>query len=307
MTERSRRQRPLADLTFSVLGAGRVGSSLASWAVALGAEAIAVAGRRGSEAARELAGRLDCVPVASERLTTAGQDLLILAVPDPELAGVAESLAGRQQAAVVVHTAGRHDASVLRPLTVRGSAVGSLHPLKAFPRPLLDPADAAGTVFGIDGAPEARELAGRLAHAFGGRPVAVPPEARLLYHFAATLAAGGVVTLLAAAAELADRGGLSREVLSGYLELARGALEAAAGGADPAAAITGPVARGDVQTVLAELQAVEAVSPELVPLAVQLARESLRQLARYAGTPSPGAHELDRELAAITPALWKVS
>ena len=48
--------------------------------------------------------------------------------------------------------------------------------------------------FAVDGDPEARALAGRLAAAWGGTAAEVPAEARPLYHFAATLAAGGVVT-----------------------------------------------------------------------------------------------------------------
>lgn len=273
----------MSGLTFSIVGPGKVGSSLATWALHRGAEALAVSGRPDSERARELAGRLDAAAVPLERLGTPDQDLLLLAVSDPDLESVVRTLAGRRQAAVVLHTSGRHDASILQPLTVRGSAVGSLHPLKAFPRPLLDPEAAVGTVFGIDGTPAAMSLAERLARAWEGRTVDVPADARLVYHFAATLAAGGVVTLLAAAADLAQRSGLRREVVDGYLELARGALEQAAEAEDPAAAVTGPVVRRDRDTVFDELSALETTAPEMLPWVVHLAWESLRQRSRWDG------------------------
>jgi predicted short-subunit dehydrogenase-like oxidoreductase (DUF2520 family) len=284
-----------------VVGAGRVGASLASWAVELGAEAIAIGSRLPSGTARELAGRLDCVTVPTERLETAGQELLLVSVPDPLLTEVVRILAQRRQAAVVLHTSGSRDASLLEPLRAKGSAVGSLHPLKAFPQPLYGAAAAAGVVFGIDGDEAALRLAERLADAWGGRAVLVPPQARLLYHFAATLAAGGVATLLAATGEVAARLGLPRELLDGYLELARGALDQAQTAADPAAAITGPVVRGDRTTVLAELEAVEALVPELVPLAVHLSRLSLRLSARVVEEAASPAlrdrRELERSLA----------
>src|SRR4028118_397043 len=71
---------PLSDLAFSVAGPGRVGSSLAAWMEALGARQGS-AGRRG--------GLME--------LSTAGQGLLLVAVPDPALAAVAAELARRPQ------------------------------------------------------------------------------------------------------------------------------------------------------------------------------------------------------------------
>jgi len=297
---------PLSDLTFSLVGPGKVGASLASWAVARGAEALAFGVHRESDTARALAGRLDCVTVPISRLKTEGQDLLLVAVPDPALDQVAQLLGRRKQAAVALHTSGSRDASALAPLQrqnpgsgseswTTGTAVGSLHPLKAFPRPLLDPEAAFGVRFGIDGDEPGREMARRLARAWRAEVVEVPPQARLLYHFAATLAAGGVVTLMAAAAELADRAGLPQEVLTGYFELARGALEQAEAAEDPAAAVTGPVARGDRQTVLAELESVAETAPEMLPTFVALAHESLRQ-RRRSGPLSAEAERLAEAL-----------
>src|SRR5687768_17323321 len=89
-------------------------------------------------------------------LASGGQDLLLIAVSDPALPEVAAILAQRPQAAVALHTSGCLDASVLAPLREAGSAVGSLHPLKAFPRPLPAPAEARGVFFAVDGDPPAR-------------------------------------------------------------------------------------------------------------------------------------------------------
>jgi len=282
------RRAPLSGVTFSLVGPGKVGASLASWAVARGAEAIALGVKSDSDTARELAGRLDCVTVPVSRLKSEGQDLLLITVPDPDLAEVAQTLGRRRQAAVALHTSGSQDASVLAPLR---PAIGSFHPLKAFPHPLLDPAAGAGVVFGTDGDLPARELAERLAAAWDASTVVIPPQSRLLYHFAATLAAGGVVTLMASAAEIVARAGLPHEVLFGYFELARGALAQARDAEDPAAAVTGPVARGDRETVLAELDRVAETAPEMLPTILALARESLRQRRRI-GSLSPQAEAL---------------
>lgn len=281
----------LRGLAFSLVGPGRVGESLARWAVAAGARMVAVAGRGGGAGAgREpaLAGALGAVAVPLDALATAGQDLLLVAVPDPALAEVAAALAARPQARVALHTSGSLDAAVLAPLrgggspagSATGTAVGSLHPLMAFPHPLTDPEAARGKVFALDGDAEAEALGRRLAAAWGGVPVVVPPAARAAYHLAASLAAGGVVTLLALAAELAGRLGLPPETTAGYLELARGALAAAQDAGDPGRALTGPAARGDLATLRRHLEALADVAPERLPLVEELARETLRQCER---------------------------
>lgn len=264
----------LAGITFSVAGAGRVGTSLAGWAERCGAVLVRAVGREGMA-----------------DLASAGQDLLLVAVPDRALAPVTATLARHRQAAVVLHTSGSQAGEVLAPLRREGSAVGSLHPLKAFPRPLTAVAEAAGVFFAVDGDPAAQALGRRLAAAWGGVAEEISPADRALYHFAATLAAGGAVTLLAAAAEIAAGLGLPSQVTAGYLELCRGAVEQAERVADPADALTGPAVRGDRATVERHLAALAEAAPDKLDLAVALLRETLHQLARR--------RPLDGEQAAI--------
>ena len=268
---------PLAGLRFSVAGAGRVGSSLARWAMAAGAELVRIASRHPGRAAWP-----DGPPLVDlDDLATGGQDLLLIAVGDPAVREVAARLAGRPQARVVLHTSGSLDASALAPLREAGSKTGSLHPLKAFPQPLPDPAEARGIFFAVDGDAEAQELACRLAAAWGAVAAEVPADARPLYHFAATLAAGGVTTLLAAAAEIAGSLSLPEAVIRGYLELARGALAGAARALDErrplGTAITGPAARGDQATLERHFEALRVLAPEKLALAESLVRETRRQ------------------------------
>ncbi|MEZ5333634.1 MAG: Rossmann-like and DUF2520 domain-containing protein [Thermoanaerobaculia bacterium] len=273
---------------FSLVGPGRVGSSLAHWLVAAGVRLDVVAGRDPMRR-NALAAALGGTAVELDALDSSGSDLLLLAVADPVLRPVAARLATRRQAPVVLHTSGAAPAEAIAPLRDQACAVGSLHPLKSFPRPLPDAEEGRGVVFGVDGDTEALTAAHGLASAVGGRSVVVPPGARLAYHLAATLASGGVVTLLAAADEIARRHGLDESVLAGYVELARGSLELAETTRPVAAAITGPVARGDVETVSAELTALAERVPELGPLVAELARTTLRLLAEV-GEDAGAAH-----------------
>jgi len=288
--------RPRLDGTrFALAGPGRVGTSLARWLAARGARPIAIAGRPGSRAAARLAAELGGRAVTIGKLTSADADLLLLALPDAVLSAAAADLAHRAQAAIVLHTAGALSFEVLAPLAAAGTATGGWHPLRAFPEASSDPADAHGVFFALDGAPAALEAGRRFAEALGAESGPVPASARPLYHFAATLAAGGVTTLLACATDLACRLGLPDAARAGYAELARGALAAAAAAADPADAITGPAARGDVATIERHLEALERAAPDLVALALEVARATLAQRARRE-PPNDGRRALAERL-----------
>src|SRR5262245_13256248 len=108
---------PLTGLRFSLAGPGKVGRSLAGWALAAGAELVAVAGRGAAfPASRPAADPLRTArPVSLDELATAGEDLLLLAVPDAAVAAAAARLSRRPQARVALHTAGALDAAVLAP------------------------------------------------------------------------------------------------------------------------------------------------------------------------------------------------
>src|SRR5690349_854913 len=119
-------------MRVSLVGGGRVGASLAGWLAASGATLATFAGRA---AAPERARALGFAAAdAAAALASAGDDLLLVAVPDAALDAVAAELAARPQAAVVLHTSGSRGAGALAAL--RGPGAGSLHPLRAFPAPL---------------------------------------------------------------------------------------------------------------------------------------------------------------------------
>lgn len=287
-------------MRLAVLGAGRVGLSLAAWTRAAGGEVTALLARSPARAATRAAELLDPPPPARPIETFVDEpveaDVLLIAVSDPALAEVADRLAARLEAAsasfgstawpgarVVLHTSGLFDRRILEPLATCGLATGSLHPLCAFPSALAAPRPHA--VYAVDGAPAALEAATHLAHAFGGRAVEIDGSRRLLYHAGATLAAGGVTTLLAVAEELVERLELPAAVIDGYLDLAQGALEAARTRRPVAAAITGPAARGDTEVVERQLQAFGEVAPEHAQLVRTLAESTRRQRCR-SGNPT---------------------
>lgn len=273
-------------IRFAIVGPGKVGLSLVRRLTQAGHRMERFSARRGNALGiPELPGERG-LPL--DELSTADLDLLLITVSDPAIEDVARRLAQRPQAAVALHTAGRFDHAVLEPLRSAGCAIGSLHPLRAFPRP-LDLQALAPTWFAIDGDPAALALAKRLVDLCGGGYSEISGRSRAAYHLAATLAAGGVVTLMAVVEELIDAAGLPPEVLDGYLGLTRGALDPLERGERPAASrITGPAARGDHQALADQRRLLAELTPHLLPLITRLQDESLRQCR----PPSAAAPEI---------------
>ncbi len=290
-------EKPLAGLEFALVGPGKVGASLALWAAARGAHCLSVAGRPGTSKAKELAHELGAEPCDSVQLAATDARLVLLAVPDPLIADLARRLAARRSAhGIALHVSGAYGAEILEPLARAGWRTGSFHPLRAFPAVEPEVEHAAGTFFALDGDAEARALGRRLAEAFGGTSAVVAGAQRPLYHWAASLAAGGAVTLLATAVAVGRRLGLPDAALAGYGRLAEGALAAAVASSDPALAITGPVARGDLDTVERHLSALASAAPDLLPLALELARATLARRAERE-TPDSARKGLAERLA----------
>lgn len=208
-------------------------------------------------------------------------DAVVLAVPDGAIESLAAELAlegGIARRHAVLHLSGLRDRGALAPLQGTGAALGSFHPLQTISDPTTAAARFAGAFAGIEGDERALQAAESLARSLRMIPVRIPSEAKPAYHAGATFAANYITALVSVAERLAIEAGIQSDVARRlYLPLVQGA--AANLEAGPVAALTGPVRRGDVETVAAHLA---ALGPSDRQLYVLLAREALR-LAREAG------------------------
>ncbi len=271
-----------ARLAVGVVGAGRVGTALA---VALGRAGHKVTGASAvSDASRRRVERyLPAVPVMQPDEVIAGADLVLLTVPDDALAGLVAGLAatgvpvgGR----LLAHTSGAHGLAVLEPATAHGALPLALHPVMTFTGRSDDVDRLAGISFGVTAPPALRPAAEVLVMEMGGEPVFIAEEDRPLYHAALAGGANHLVTLVVQAADLLARAGVGQpgRMLGPLLSAA---LDNALRLGD--AGLTGPVARGDAETVRGHVAALRATAPEALAAYVALARlTAMRALA--AGT-----------------------
>jgi predicted short-subunit dehydrogenase-like oxidoreductase (DUF2520 family) len=191
-----------------------------------------------------------------------GGDVVVLAVSDSEIGGVAEQVMARLAASdtlpILLHCAGALPAEEpFARLSPRPLGVGLVHPLRAFAG-APDDADLVGTVFGVQGDEPGRDAALRLVKRIGGVPLALDDSsgtALARYHAAAVLVSNHAVGLVDAGVELLTQAGLERgEAVRALAELlmSTAANLKQVGLPD---ALTGPVARGDVMVVARHLLA----------------------------------------------------
>ena len=267
-----------ARLSVGIISAGRVGTALG---VALErAEHVVAACSAVSDASRQRAQRrLPDTAVLPVHEVPGRAELLLLAVPDSELASVVSGLAATRAVrpgTIVAHTSGANGIAVLAPLTEQGCIPLAIHPAMTFTGSDEDISRLPDTCFGITAADDiGYAIAQSLVLEIGGEPFRVREDARTLYHAALAHASNHVVTVVLDAVEALraalwgqellgqelvgdDPGGIAERVVG---PRARATLVNARHRGE--AALTGPVARGDAAAVADHLRALAEVNPEL--------------------------------------------
>lgn len=273
---------------LAFIGAGRVGTALAVAFARAGWQVTAIASRDQERRARFVG----LVPGARGFAEPYGvldeADLIFLTVPDDAIAGAAANLR-LYSGQALVHTSGALPASVLAPAMAAGTSAGSFHPLVSFTDLERAVADLHGATVALEGDESLLPVLAELAESIGAQPVLLPEGGKAAYHAAAMMAAGGLVGLLDAIAQVAVVAGLDeRTAVAVYAPLARQALANAERlGID--AALSGPFVRGDVGTVRTHLAVLRELAPGALPMYVEVARRELA-IARRRG-------ELDEEAA----------
>jgi predicted short-subunit dehydrogenase-like oxidoreductase (DUF2520 family) len=272
--------------TFALIGPGRAGATVALALVARGYTAKSVAGRApDTPSTTATAACLDAKPVL---VSKAGRHAAIVIVATPDAAIEATALAvapSLERNALVVHLAGSLGVGVFAALQeIRPDVrVGALHPLQSLPSVSMGLERLPGSWAAIAGDPQVQELADALEL----RTFTLPESERARYHATAVVASNHLVALLGQVERLAASAGVPFEA---FAPLAEASLMNAFG-LGARAALTGPVARGDLATVVDHLR-------ELPPSERDAYRALAREAARLADNRN---NALDRLLADLLP------
>jgi len=278
---------------ITIVGPGRLGTALTLALSQAGFRVHEIVSRErpGSRArARQLARTVGANPVSAKEAQFAAHAIW-LCVGDYAIRDCAESLArlgsNRWKGKAVFHSSGALASDELDALRRQGAHVASVHPMMSFvhaAKPSL-----AGVTFAVEGDPAAVRLARNIVSDLHGSVISIPGETKSLYHAWGAFASPLIVAELAVADRIAREIGMTpakarktlapilRQTLENYLVHG------------PAAAFSGPIVRGDVETVRRHLKVLDKV-PQAREVYLALARAAMREL------PSRRKAQLQRAL-----------
>ncbi|HEX5939023.1 MAG TPA: DUF2520 domain-containing protein [Dehalococcoidia bacterium] len=276
------------------VGTGKVGTALGAGIQAAGYPVVA-GWSRSTPALTRFLSRVPGAAAASRPLDVVeAADLVFLTVPDSLIPVLAASLSW-DSTKIAVHCSGALSLDVLEPATAEGAAVGSLHPLLAL---ASAEADFRGATAALEGDERALPVLEQIAADLELRALVLAPGQKALYHAAAVILSNYSVILFAVAQEILESlGEGEEEARASLLPLLR-AVVTNLGRQSAPAALTGPIARGDVQTVAGHLAALAAKHPELIPLYQELGLKTVDLANRQGSIDEDIATELRQLLMA---------
>ena len=268
--------------TLNIIGAGRVGRSLAHLWQAHGVFEIQDVLTTSATSANEAVQFIGAGHVVQATGDMRPADVWMLAVPDGQIASVAAELAQQMSVkdAIVFHCSGALASTVMASLQAQGCRLASAHCILSFSSPDTAVEQFAGTPCALEGDALATQALHAAFTAIGAQPFALAAEHKMLYHAAAVFATNFLPVLQVLAADLWHSTGMPKDMIAPLsATLLRHAVQnITTQGA--AQALTGPASRGDTVVVALQGQAVADWQPDagkayqaLSTLAAQIARE----------------------------------
>lgn len=249
--------------TLSIIGAGRVGQTLARvWHQ----QAVF---RIGQVINRSPASTAHALAVIGAGMAASWSDLLpadiwMLSVADDQISQAVAQLvtsAVLRPGDVVFHCSGAKASLLLAPAAQASALTASVHPVRSFADPVQVAADFAGTICSLEGDAQALILIEAALQAVAAQTVRIEAEHKLVYHAAAVMASNYLVTLMDTVLATYQAAGIPLEMAQAMAApLARLSLENVFSlGAERA--LTGPIARGDMALVEQQATALTQALP----------------------------------------------
>lgn len=186
---------PQGRLSVGIIGMGTAGPVIGSALRALGHQIVGVSAHS-AEAIDRADTLLPGVPILPVEEVVEACELLVLAVPDAEIAGLVSGLADRgawRMGQLLVHLAGPYGTGILAPAQAEGVIPLAIHPLLRLSGWSADVQRLVGAPFLVTAPAPFLPIAQALVVEMGGEPVVVNEDARAAVHAALTLAVAGIV------------------------------------------------------------------------------------------------------------------
>ena len=277
--------------TVAIIGAGRVGGSVGCLLSKAGYRITSVMTRSIASASIAASFIGAGKPTTSLQAAVDGAEIVFITTPDRVIREVCQAAArsgGLMPGAAVIHMSGAHTLDLLDAARSAGAYRAVLHPLQSVPSKQQGIQNLPGSWYRVEADPEAEGIARDLVAALGGTELKLPRwrsdrGSAALYHAGAVAVSNYFVAVVDFGLQFYEALGADRrEALTAVLPLIRGTLDNIETLGIPRA-LTGPIDRGDGETVRGHLDAMRQRAPELIPLYRELARQTIA-VARHKGS-----------------------
>ncbi len=243
--------------TITIIGAGRLGKTLGRLIQLQQAGEILAIQNQTLASAQEAVDFIEAGEALAPTDALPTSDIILVCVADDVIASVAAQLANTAivSGAVVAHCSGALPAEILSPVKQAGGMIASVHPIRSIADPNISVTQFNPTYCAFEGDACAFSILKALFEAIGGRVFTINPSEKAQYHAGLCMAADYVVSLADMAMQALGNAGVERELAKAITtELMSGTVENIAQLNTPAQALTGPIVRGDIETVSSHIQ-----------------------------------------------------
>ncbi len=256
-------------LEIGFIGAGTVGTALATRLSQKGARITAASSRSLTSAERLASSLPHCHAYSSPQEVADVAELIFITTPDDAIAEVANEVHWHPGESVV-HCSGAHSLDILKPVNQAGANVGSFHPLQTFADINQAVENLPGSTFAIEAEGPLLSTLKELTSLLDGDWIELKPGDKVVYHAAAVFACNYMVTLVELATDLWQTLGVpQKEATKALIPLLRGTVNNINNIGLPDC-LTGPISRGDLGTISKHLTALKDKNPSLLAAYKQL-------------------------------------
>jgi len=261
-------------LKIGIIGAGTVGSALAIRLSENSYEVVAVASRRYASAEKLAKTIKGCEAFETNQSVADIADVVFITTPDAVIPQIASELQWHK-GQCVVHCSGADSAETLQPARQMGANTGVFHPLQTLASVKQAISNIPGSTFAIEAEEPLLTTLKEMAEALHCRWIELKAEDKVIYHAAAVIASNYLVTLVKLADDLWETFGIPREqATQALLPLLKGTLNNIENVGIPQA-LTGPIARGDIETVKKHLAALQKEAPDALSTYCELGLQTI--------------------------------
>lgn len=248
-------------MNSTIIGAGRLGKNIAYALHKAKIATIEQICNRSLDSAQQACLELGIGQAVASTAQLNSADIVWITCGDDAISEVVQSLnesSVLKAGCFVIHCSGVLNSSILAPLKNQGCFIASFHPLKAFKTGYIDKEAFRQVHCVMEGEPQVCQWLNDAFTQLEAQVITINPEAKSAYHAAAILSANYLITLAASSEELLFQSGLTKEQARTMIcHLMQGNIDNLKQVEHISEALTGPLTRGDTQTLALHLQAIK--------------------------------------------------